>query len=52
MNKVFFFLPTDDIHVVFFSEGLQWEAKGEFGPNDIHRQVCIDHIDSNETHSK
>ncbi|XP_072031955.1 nuclear factor NF-kappa-B p105 subunit-like [Amphiura filiformis] len=34
-------VQRDDISVIFYNEALQWEAKAEFGSNDIHRQVAI-----------
>lgn len=34
----------DDIHIRFFEEsadGVRWEAYGEFGQQDVHRQYAI-----------
>ena len=46
-----YFLRTDDIEVLFYEErhdsGMNplqpWQAKGRFGPNDVHHQVKLVH---------
>ncbi|XP_070544392.1 nuclear factor NF-kappa-B p105 subunit-like [Ptychodera flava] len=34
-------VQKDDIEVRFFEEGGNWEALGDFGPTDVHRQFAI-----------